>query len=230
MADLNDTLLYDGAKSKVEGRLPPAADKPRMMAFLRPAAQAIAFAINEWRRAATLSNVNINGAIATGGTVAGPRIERFVIDRMTPGFDPLTGALAKGLADRWEEFQRKMTVPGLPWYPMFQYPPMPVMPPTANMPSTMIPLCGAGFRVIESQALGTALGACLPNNAPPGARETLAGLAHGVEKAVHPFLAGTLVTNVMGKGSSVRGLIVVGHAGWGPVAGGKGEMRPGGFR
>ena len=106
---------------------------------------AIEFGFNQYRMSAGLVDVQIQGVTATGGRLQGPALDGLIA--RAPWVAGWAGwkamvrdAAAKGMERQWSALANSVTVPGLPWYPMFAAFPAPMAPPTPNIPTPFIVL------------------------------------------------------------------------------------------
>jgi hypothetical protein len=105
---------------------------------------AVAYAHNLWRLQAKFQNLIIAAvsAVGTPGCLDGPELESNI--KNAPMCMAFTGnkakhrdAVAKGVSKCFKDWQSKVTVPGLPWYPLFAAFPGPMAPPTPNIPTPL---------------------------------------------------------------------------------------------
>jgi len=105
---------------------------------------AVAYAHNLWRLQAKFQNLIIAAvsAVGTPGCLDGPELESNI--KNAPMVAAFTGnkakhrdAVAKGVSKCFKDWQDKVTVPGLPWYPLFAAFPGPMAPPTPNIPTPL---------------------------------------------------------------------------------------------
>ncbi|MGE0400071.1 MAG: hypothetical protein AB7T06_25365 [Kofleriaceae bacterium] len=106
---------------------------------------AVGFGHNMWKLQAKFQNIQINGptALGTPGCLDGPELESLI--KNAPMCATWTGnkakyrdAVAKGVSKCFKEWQDKVTVPGLPWYPAFTAFPGPMAPPMPNVPTPLM--------------------------------------------------------------------------------------------
>jgi len=109
-------------------------------------------------------------------------------------------AFAAGLQNSWVEWQRLVTVPGLPWYPAFAAFPGPMAPPMPNVPTPLIACVSAGMSAMAT-----------PAKLKQNLTQKLAGkmdfhdqfsdaMAEMIAAAFTLWLPAQMVTQVMGKG------------------------------
>lgn len=106
---------------------------------------AVKYSHDMWRLQAKFKDLKINAVTALGapGCLDGPTLESNI--KNFPGCVAWTGnaqklrdAVAKGVSDCFEKWQKAVTVPGLPWYPAFAAFPAPQAPPMPNVPTPLI--------------------------------------------------------------------------------------------
>ncbi len=106
---------------------------------------AIKFGHTMWKLQAKFQNLNIMAVSAIGspGCLKGPSLESLI--KNAPMCAAMMGneakwrdAVAKGVAKCFKDWQDKVTVPGLPWYPAFAAFPGPQAPPMPNVPMPLI--------------------------------------------------------------------------------------------
>ncbi|MEO7097286.1 MAG: hypothetical protein ABI175_28755 [Polyangiales bacterium] len=102
---------------------------------------AVGFAHNMWKLQAKFKDLKVMAVSAIGmpGCLDGPELEGLI--KKYPPLMAWTGqkakyrdAIAKGVSKKFKEWQDKVTVPGLPWYPAFAAFPGPMAPPMPNIP------------------------------------------------------------------------------------------------
>lgn len=198
------------------------------LAFIEQISKAICSAWGTWQSSATIVGVIINGVTAVGGTVIGPPWEPLILAQ-SPASPPagllLSRSIAAALGSAWLKFTASMKVPGLPWYPAFAAIPMPVAPPTPNIPTPIATL------TMDSSAVSKSVLKSAMITKHPGAssidQNLYDAVADAFEKAVQVWKATTMVTNVLGTGP-VPGFAPP-YVPVGTVVGGVGIMPPGGF-
>jgi hypothetical protein len=106
---------------------------------------AVGFAHNMWKLQAKFQNLQIMAiaAIGTPGCLDGPELESLI--KTAPMVAAFTGnkgkyrdAVAAGVSKCFKDWQSKVMVPGLPWYPAFAAFPGPQAPPMPNIPTPLI--------------------------------------------------------------------------------------------
>ena len=106
---------------------------------------AIGFAHNQWKLQANFKDIKIPTApLAVGapGCLDGPELESGI--KNAPICASWSGnqgkyrdAIAKGVSKKFKEWQDKVTVPGLPWYPAFIAFPLAMATPMPNVPTPL---------------------------------------------------------------------------------------------
>ena len=113
--------------------------------FHDKAIDAVVFAHNMWKLQAGFQNLKVMAvsAIGTPGCLKGPELESFI--KTAPSVAAMTGnmakyrdAVAKGVSKCFKEWQDKVMVPGLPWFPAKAAFPGPMTPPIPNVPTPLI--------------------------------------------------------------------------------------------
>lgn len=127
----------------------------------------IKFAVDLWRLQAKFKDLKINAvtALGTPGCLDGPKLESLIKSAPTVASMSSWGqniqkwidAVAKGCSDCWAEWQSKVTVPGLPWYPAFAAFPSAMAPPMPNVPTPLITCVSAGMAKMTPMALKSAM-------------------------------------------------------------------------
>jgi len=106
---------------------------------------AVGFSHNMWKLQAKFKDLKIMAvcAIGTPGCLDGPELESNI--KNAPMCAAFTGnkakyrdAVAKGVSKCFKDWQDKVMVPGLPWYPAFAAFPGPMAPPMPNIPTPLI--------------------------------------------------------------------------------------------
>ena len=101
---------------------------------------AVSKAIDLWRAQAKFKDLKVNGptALGTPGCLDGPSIESNIKNFSRPAASgnekDWRDACAAGISKCFEDWQGKVMVPGLPWYPAFACFPGPMAPPMPNIP------------------------------------------------------------------------------------------------
>ncbi len=224
--------------------------------YLNGICKAICCAWKQWCEQATLKGVTITAANAMGGMVTGPKWEPIINDKgphATTMEKAYTKSIAKAVGEAWSAYETSIKVPGLPWYPPFAAWAGPVAPPTKNIPATVAQLTQVTATLEKDALKGAMVGNLLGEITlpvvmsiasqggfdPVGAMSLLTGplVLHGpplceavavaFDTCFKSWQTGEMVTDVMGKGPVPTFAPPAVPAG--PVAGGIGDMLPGGF-
>ncbi len=219
---------------RVSGQRPVqrAADTPAWSNWpvCRQAATAgVARAVARWRSQAVLKGVVINGPTATGGSVSGPALQPVIEQTMAEAGVPaaVAKAFAGPVSSAWSAWASGLRVPGIGWYPSFASFPGPVAPPTPNTPTPLLalggnpgPLSAASLKASIRNALGA-------RARDAQASAAINEFADDFASRFATFRAGAMVTNVLGTGRVPT--FAPPYVPVGPVVGGQGTMKPGGF-
>lgn len=132
----------------------------------------VKYGVDMWRLQAHFANIQIMGQSAIGvpGCLQGPDLKPWILQ--APSVYNSTGllkTLADSVADavstnfkQWADF---VTVPGLPWYPMFVAVASPFAPPTPNIPMPLVVCVSQNFSKLASPIqVETAIKSRLPDN------------------------------------------------------------------
>jgi hypothetical protein len=171
--------------------------------FIDGMCRALCFAHDMWRKMAYFKDVMINSVTATGGTLEGPGLKPLIFS-----VAPMTGALgwalqyssaiAAGIEERWNFFQRSFSIPGLPWYPSFAMIPSPIAPPMPNIP-TPLAACTNNFFMIESVMLRDTIKLKLGTPG-PFSDQLFEAIAAGFSQSVRMWMPMQMITQVKGTG------------------------------
>lgn len=190
---------------------------------------AICSAWAQWQATATLSNVVIMGPVATMGTVAGPPLLPIILGQ-GPMSSPMemkyTNAIATAISNGWLAYTSSITVPGLPWYPLFASFAGPFAPPMPNVPCPLSGLTQVPVPITKDILKQQMVGLYGDPTA-PHSMELFDCIADAFDKCFKVWQGSTMVNNVMGTGpvpTFAPPVVPVG-----PVMGGLGNMIPGGF-
>jgi len=158
VASSAQTTVYSGASVVV-----PEADQAVQIKALATVENrdkliaAVRYGVDMWRLQAHFCNIQIMGqsAIGTPGCLQGPSIKPWILQ--APGIYNATGyfrTLATAIADavdiNFSQWQNTVTVPGLPWYPMFVAVAAPFAPPTPNIPMPLMVCVSQNFDKLAS--------------------------------------------------------------------------------
>ena len=114
--------------------------------FVHNMLDAIKFAVDMWRLQAKFKDLKVMSvsAIGTPGCLDGPKLDiknapqALSMKSWGDNIQKWIDAVADGVADCWEQWQKKVMVPGLPWYPAFAAYPLAMAPPMPNIPMPLI--------------------------------------------------------------------------------------------
>lgn len=185
---------------------------------------AITDAIGKWMRMASVVSVLINGPVGTlmPKGVIGPALKPFILARApkhTAMETEYSNAIASALSNAWSNWQSGLS--GVLTYPTFAAAPVPMAPPTPNVPVPLITFVSSGEGQLSPTLLSRAMMAALS-----GGGQHAAELFDAVTSAFYThfqtFKTSTLVTRVMGTGP-----VTVPPTG--PVTGGMVIPSPGNF-
>lgn len=175
---------------------------------------AVGFGHNMWKLQAKFKDLKIMAVSAIGapGCLDGPELEGLILK--FPKIMAWTGAkakfrdaIAKGVSKKYKEWQDKVTVPGLPWYPLFAAFPGPMAPPTPNVPTPLAACVSAmmtsmiapmGMRDAMVEALDDELKSKDPDKQHKALFDAIATV---VSVAFASWLPQQMVIGVLGKGS-----------------------------
>jgi hypothetical protein len=106
---------------------------------------AVDFSHNMWRLQAKIKDLQVAAVSAIGapGCLDGPELESNIkgapmVAAWSGNAGKLRDAVAKGVSKCFKDWQGKVMVPGLPWYPAFAAFPSPSAPPMPNVPMPLI--------------------------------------------------------------------------------------------
>ncbi len=174
---------------------------------------AIKYAVDMYRLQAKFKDLKVMAvsAIGTPGCLKGPDLESFIKNAPTTAayqgnWAKYRDAVAKGVSKCFKEWQDKVTVPGLPWYPAFAAFPGPQAPPMPNVPMPLIACISANVTKIVTpnpmkDAMIKALSGSLKKEDPDKQHETLfESIATAAALAFLMWLPSQQVMLVLGKG------------------------------
>ncbi len=197
--------------------------------FIDGISDAICSAWSTWQSAATMVGVVINAVTAVGGQVVGPPMGPLILaqgPKTKPNHMKYTSAVANTIGTAWLSYTATIKVTGMPWYPAFAALPMPVAPPTPNIPCPVIALtqvkASLAPAVMKQQMVGM-----LGDPQAPHHQELFDCICDAFDKVFTIWQASTMVTNVLGTGPVPT--FAPPYVPVGPVVGGVGTMTPGGF-
>ncbi|WP_455204405.1 hypothetical protein [Kaarinaea lacus] len=133
---------------------------------------AVRYGVDMWRLQAHFCNIQIMGQTAIGvpGCLQGPSLKPWILQ--APGvynavgyFRTLVTAVANAVDTNFKQWQDLVTVPGLPWYPMFVAVAAPFAPPMPNIPMPLMVCVSQNFNKLASPTqIETAVKANLSND------------------------------------------------------------------
>jgi hypothetical protein len=194
--------------------------------FLDGISEAICSAWATWQAAATMVGIVINGPTASGGQIVGPPLTPLILaagPKAKPQELKLTTAVANVIGTGWLTFTATVKVSGMPWYPAFAAIAGPVAPPMPNVPCPF-----AALTMVAGSVSGSVLKSQMLRIAGDSGNGSLYdAIGDAFEKSFNVWKVTTMVTNVMGTGPVPT--FAPPYVPVGPVVGGVGTMRPGGF-
>ncbi len=159
-----------------------------------------------WRAQAKFSSLKVMAvsAIGTPGCLKGPDLKNLILPKAPKGSAQETKyskAISKGVAKCFKEWQGKVTVPGLPWYPAFAAFPLAQAPPMPNVP---MPLAACVSAMMTSMAtpnkMKKAMVDALGESDAQHHEELFDSIATAVSACFVAWLPQQQVMNVLGKG------------------------------
>jgi hypothetical protein len=184
--------------------------------------------VDLWQRTATLSEVKVEAATAIGGVLRGspikPHIVAALAGRAAPGH--VIGAFAEAAGRAWDFWTSKVGVPGLPWYPAFAALPVPIAPPTPNVPTPLSAIT-RGATIDGGSVSRSIIGMLGPEGAEPAARDAANEFGDWLSASFVVWHVTTMVTNVIGRGPVPT--FAPPYVPVGPVVHGSAESVPGGL-
>jgi len=197
-----------------------------MDTYLSRICDAIGQAHNTWRAQARLVQVTVNANMASGGSLQGaglgPAIRQSA-PRERAWQRTRSEAVATAIGFCWENWQRSVSVPGLPWYPSFASFPGPLTPPTPNVPVPLAVLLQNSILLNSTQLKIEMMARYGGDNEWPN--ELFEAVATGMERAFQVWGSSQNVTNVMATGPVPT--FAPPYVPVGPVVGGTGNQAPG---
>lgn len=195
-----------------------------MARYIDGVCAAISDAVGKWMRMASVVCVLINGPVGTvmPNGVTGPLLKPFILAKApckTEMEREYSNAIATALSNAWSEWQSGLS--GVLNYPAFAAAPMPMAPPTPNVPAPLITFASSGEGMLAPNTLGRAMSAAMTRDG-----QHAAALFDAVSNSFYThfqtFKSGTMVTRVIGTGP-------VSVPPSGPVTGGTVVPTPGNF-
>ena len=167
---------------------------------------AICSAWDLWRVQAKFSSLIINGPTAAGspGCLKGPKLKSMILlkaPKATAQERKYSKAIASHVSKAWGDWQGKVTVPGLPWYPAFAAFPGPMAPPMPNVPMPLITCPSAMMtEMTVPSKLKDGMVKALGDRKAQHHKELFDAIAKGLSTVFTSWLPMQQVMNVMGKG------------------------------
>jgi hypothetical protein len=178
---------------------------------------------------AAMVGVVIAGPTASGGQIVGAPWTPLIMlnaPKSSPMELKYSTVIANVIGTAWLTFTATVKVTGMPWYPAFALVPSPIAPPAPNLPCPFAALTQMPMS-ISCNVLKTQMVSQLADPNAPFHQELFESIADAFEKTYNLWKVSTMVTNVMGTGPVPTFAPPVVPAG--PVVGGVGIMKPGGF-
>lgn len=199
---------------------------------------AIVFAHNMWKLQAKFKDLKVMAVCAIGapGCLDGPELKGLIQSAPTAAKHMATQngpkwvkAVAEGVSKNFKEWQDKVMVPGLPWYPAFAAWPGPMAPPMPNIPMPLIACPSAMMsKIIVPSELASAMDDALDGGMKDKERdhkELFEAIATPLALAFLLWLPQQMVMLVMGKGPVP--VFAPPYVPVGPVVGGDNIPTPG---
>lgn len=114
----------------------------------------------------------------------------------------MTKAVARVVGDRFQMWKNSLLVPGMPWYPAFNFFPAPMAPPMPNIPTPLMALPAAQkSRLTNASSIAQDIMQDLPSELQNGSNAALVqGLAIQVANYFNIWFLTAYVTDVIGYG------------------------------
>jgi hypothetical protein len=162
-------------------------------------------AVRVWQTQAYFRNIKVNAvsAIGTPGVLRGPSIKSLIKIKMRTEGCPnaIADKFASAVAKAWKDWQDKVIVPGLPWYPSFAAYPGPQAPPMPNVPTPLVTLPSSKASGLAANSLKSAINAKLGAvKNQPGAQAAINSFATQFSTRFNVWRTGQQVMSVLGKG------------------------------
>ncbi len=195
-----------------------------MVRYIDGISAAITDAIDTWMRMASVVSVLINGPIGTllPNGVTGPLLKPFIVAKApckTAMETEYSNAIATALSNAWSMWHLGLS--GVLSYPAFAAAPMPMAPPTPNVPVPLITFASSGENMLSPTVLSRAMGAAMSKDG-QHAQALFDAVAGSFYTHFQTFKSSTMVTRVVGTGP-----VAVPPSG--PVTGGTVVPTPGNF-
>ncbi len=203
-----EPLCYFWAQSTLKNHVDAAKDVGKLFKdFAHAMLDGFKTAVDMWRLQAKIQNLKVMAvsAIGTPGCLDGPELEsnikNFSLPAASGNEKDWRDAVAKGLSSCWKEWQDKVMVPGLPFYPAFAAFPGPMAPPMPNVPFPLIACPSPMMSKMTQPMLKSAMCDNYSLDDPDKQFEALAtSIATAVSAAFLAWLPSQQVMLVLGKG------------------------------
>ncbi|CAN0411041.1 unnamed protein product, partial [Discosporangium mesarthrocarpum] len=161
--------------------------------------------VRSWQAQARFRNIKVVGpsAIGTPGVLTGPSISPAIEASMLSEGCPsdISDKFAAAVGKAWQDWQNRVMIPGLPWYPAFAAFPGPSAPPMQNVPVPLAALPSSGADLLTANSLKSALNARLSAvKSQPGAQAAIQNFSTKFAARFTAWRAQQLVVNVLGRG------------------------------
>jgi hypothetical protein len=230
MPALNLTMMRSIARSKFQSAvLLAGVSRDDYFNYLDATCLALAQAFEFWRSSATLTDVVINGPIASGGKLSGPMLEGLIRGFAPRGtWDPYSRAIATGVHDQMRSFEKSAAIPALPLFPAFAAIPTRSAPPMRSLPTSLMSICSTALVQLKPARLYDGILAKAPSPKPTSFDQVATAVAEALGGAVPAWLATTMVVALTGSGLVPN--FAPPYVPVGQVLNGRAEMPPGGLR
>lgn len=202
MPAISQQKITDAARQAFQSTvLPPGTDRAWYTGYVATVCNAVAQALDVWRKTVYLEGVTITAGLATGGRLrASVSIEQQILQRAPSGWEVYNKAIAAGLHNQFQSFADKVSVPGLPWYPSFVAYPGPAAPPTENQPCPLLAIAWSARKQLEAGPISDMIVNKLPNPKPACGKDIAKAIGSGIEMAVAVWLTEQQVRFALGRG------------------------------
>jgi hypothetical protein len=226
------SFVAQEAKNCLSSALIPAlrdeATRKKLETYLSGVSNAICNGWRVFQSQARLVGVVINGPAASMGKMVAPPIAPLVLSQSPGGFTEFNNAIVNAFSAGMAAWMASVSVPGLPWYPSFSFLPMPVAPPTPNVPTVLMALAMDRMPMSKSALkAGMARGLSSATRTEVLALAVMDAMASSLDRVFTQWLTMTQVTAVLGTGPVPT--FAPPYVPGGPVVGGTGNMAPGGL-
>jgi hypothetical protein len=230
MPALNLTMMRSTARSRFQSAvLLAGANRNDYFDYLDAVCLALAQAFEVWRSSASLTDVVINGPIASRGKLSGPMLEGLICGFAPRGtWDPYSRAIATGVHNQMRSFEKSAAVPALPLFPAFAAMPARSAPSMRSLPTSLMSICSTALVQLEPARLSTGILANAPNPKPPSFDGVAAAVAEALGGVVPAWLRATTVVGLYGSGPVPN--FATPYVPVGAVINGRADMSPGGLR